>query len=394
MIRLEDELSRFAPIDIKTLEGKLGAIPDEVNTAISMYNKALDDIKNKNDDMAVIALKKAVALYPGFYEAMNLKGLCHLRLEEEEKARLLFAQVMKLDDSSLRAKSYLDQLDGEPLDSSTDKRGNRRPRSRMGKVFLAWLNRGLSPEKAGPWRLKYVLGFLLGALLVGTLWLLVPKDAPLFSFEREQPELLASIAALKKENAALLTQLEDKTRDLESADRIQLQLREEMETYKVWLERIATLREMMDEKLYRDVLVRIEQEYEGLDIPPDLMGDIIVIHEDVKPLALRQIYDAATVLYKSNARPQERDVYQQAMTEFDLAISILDQMEEKPDYAGDLYYTGAKAYWLAGLPSQEEANILSMQTFEKVIELEPGTTRARNATAWIAEVEAGRAVKH
>ena len=104
-------------------------------------------------------------------------------------------------------------------------------------------------------------------------------------------------------------------------------------------------------------------------------------------------FDAAMALYKGNAKAQDKTVYQQAMTAFDQAIDLMEELEEAPAYAGELYFYAAKAYWLSALPNQEEANRLAVASFEKAIEFEPKTARGKSAVVWIGEIEAGRAVK-
>jgi tetratricopeptide (TPR) repeat protein len=390
MIKLEEELARFKPIDLKTLEKKLGGIPDEARSALSMYNKALDDIGNGNEDIAVIALKKAIALYPGFYEAMNLMGLCHIRLGEEDKARALFLQVVQLDDSSLRAKDYLDRLDGV-LPDSTPQHG-KRSRGRSTRTLPAWMAKGLAPESNGPWVLKYLAGFLLGALVLGGLWQLTGEN-PLVSIDRSKPDLEARLAALQQENSDYQDALAEKTRDLESANLIQQDLVEEMEAYRQWTARLTTLRTLAAESQYTEIIRIIDQDYQGLDIPPDIQTQLAALRDQARPEALRMLFDAAMALYKGNAKAQDKTVYQQAMTAFDQAIDLMEELEEAPAYAGELYFYAAKAYWLSALPNQEEANRLAVASFEKVIEFEPKTARGKSAVVWIGEIEAGRAVK-
>ena len=391
MIRLEEELARFKPIDLKSWEGKIGGVPEEVRSALSLYNKALEDIGNGNEDIAVIALKKAIALYPGFYEAMNLMGLCHIRLGEEDKARALFSQVVRMDDSSLRAKDYLDRLDGILPDGAASGHGKRQ-RSRNAHPLPAWLARGLSPESNGPWALKYLAGFVLGLALAGLVWQF-SGDSPLISIDRSKPDLEASLAALQKENNGLQEALSDTARDLESANIIQQDLVEEMEEYKLWVSRIAELRELATQEQYRDVIRKIDQDYQGLTVPEDIQPTLLALREEARPKAIRLMFDTAMGLYKGNAKVQDKTVYQQAMSEFDQAISLLEELETLPSYAGELYFYAAKAYWLAALPNEEEANRLSVETFEKVIALDAKSSRGKSAAVWIAEVEAGRAVK-
>ena len=62
--------------------------------------------------MAIIALKKAIAIYPAFYEAMNLIGVCYKSLGMRRR-RYMFNRVIEMDDSSIRAQQYLDRLDGK-----------------------------------------------------------------------------------------------------------------------------------------------------------------------------------------------------------------------------------------------------------------------------------------
>ena len=99
MFDVKEELKHFQPIDM--------------DNAIELYNKALEDVAGRNEDMAVIALRKAVSIYPAFYEAMNLMGVCYVRMGEEESARAMFKKVIEMDDNSIRAQRYLDILDGK-----------------------------------------------------------------------------------------------------------------------------------------------------------------------------------------------------------------------------------------------------------------------------------------
>ena len=111
MLNISEELSNFKTINVESLERKIGTIPDDMKNAIDLYNQALEDICGKNEDIAVIALKKAISIYPEFYEAMNLMGVCYDSMGDEENARTMFNRVIQMDDSSIRAARYLEQMD-------------------------------------------------------------------------------------------------------------------------------------------------------------------------------------------------------------------------------------------------------------------------------------------
>lgn len=68
-----------------------------LNDAIGMYNRALEHIKQKSDDLAIIQLKKAVDINPKFVDALNLLTLCYLIQNNREQALFTSERVLTLD---------------------------------------------------------------------------------------------------------------------------------------------------------------------------------------------------------------------------------------------------------------------------------------------------------
>ena len=170
MFDVNAELKQFKPIDLSSIRQKLGQIPEDMQNAIELYNKALEDVAGKNDDMAIIALKKAISIYPAFYEAMNLMGVFYKSLGDEESARYMFNKVIEMDDSSIRAQQYLDMLDGK--DDGRAAGGKKREKNPVVSCQDC-------PLKTTPFYLKYILGFVIGVIAMGVLWVLMPADKPL-----------------------------------------------------------------------------------------------------------------------------------------------------------------------------------------------------------------------
>jgi len=81
--------------------------------SIALYNKALTYLKQNNDDMAIIRLKKAVSLNPNLIEARNLLALCHIKEKKFYKASEQIKSVLLIDKSNLKALSYLHELSFE-----------------------------------------------------------------------------------------------------------------------------------------------------------------------------------------------------------------------------------------------------------------------------------------
>ena len=86
MIRLKDELINFPPIDLNALAGKNKRFPEHVCTAVALYNKAIERIKFNSSDIAIIELKKAIKVFPEFYDAILLLSLCYYAEDDKTKA--------------------------------------------------------------------------------------------------------------------------------------------------------------------------------------------------------------------------------------------------------------------------------------------------------------------
>ncbi len=125
MIDLQQELKNFSPIDLDSLVEENANLPDNVKDSVALYNSALENLRTGSEDIAVIELKKAVAINPDFYEAMNLLGLCYSFMKENEKASEMFERVIKAEPNSIRALKYLNALNQKDLDASTAKEKRR-----------------------------------------------------------------------------------------------------------------------------------------------------------------------------------------------------------------------------------------------------------------------------
>lgn len=81
------ELKNFKAIDLDEIVRGGEAIPDNVRNSVYLYNKAIEDLRTDSEDMAIIKLRKAVALNPHFNEALNLLGVCYTYVGEKKKLR-------------------------------------------------------------------------------------------------------------------------------------------------------------------------------------------------------------------------------------------------------------------------------------------------------------------
>ena len=79
---------------------------EQLEQSIKLYNEALSDIRDRNDDMAIISLKKALNLNPRFIEANNMLALCYLMRGKNSQAVDLINTVLKQDINNDKALRY------------------------------------------------------------------------------------------------------------------------------------------------------------------------------------------------------------------------------------------------------------------------------------------------
>ena len=398
MLNIKEELLKYQPIDIQSVEEKIGIIPDDLKNAIDLYNKALDDLKSNNEDIAIIALKKAIAIYPAFYEAMNLMGLCYLSLGDEGNARRMFNRVIKMDDNSLRASSYLDKMDGRIPEDDSGSNTKLRKYNRVAAETVSWLKSGLSPEKNSPYYMKYILGFLLGVLTLCLVWIIVPANSPininLGGIFKGTDSVSPQIEKLEKEKNELADRLRDANEALRKANENEKKLQDQIEQYAYWSAILRSLQKLEQERKYREVVLQIERDLSGLDKPDDIEAEIKALNDECKPKAVSQFYEMGREIYKSNAKAQSAEVYQEAANEYRMAISIIEELDLKPNILTSVYYYGGKAIALSQYPSKEEAEKEALRCFKVVTEVAPNSELASYAWGRIHDIENGRTIKH
>lgn len=83
---------------------------ERLGEAIDNYNNALSYIKQKSEDMAIIQLKKAIELNPGFVDALNLLALCFLILKDKDRALSAVEKALSIDNSNPVALNYYKEI--------------------------------------------------------------------------------------------------------------------------------------------------------------------------------------------------------------------------------------------------------------------------------------------
>ena len=95
---------------IRTLQSSKMRL-DQYNTAIRKYNQSLTYLKQGNEDMALMQLRKVVSQNPKFVRAYQLLALEYMHTEQWEKARGLLKKAARIDNTNTTTLRYLTHVE-------------------------------------------------------------------------------------------------------------------------------------------------------------------------------------------------------------------------------------------------------------------------------------------
>lgn len=387
MLDVKMELQSYQPIRLEAVEESSGELPENIKEAIHLFNKALEDIRFGNEDMAIIALKKAISLHPGFYEAMNLLGICYAAIGKDDMAEFAFRQVIDADDSSIKAMEYLNKMKGLAGDASKTEFSvaKKKPKDtktkpqESGKKIIDSVAKGLQKEDNNLYGLKYIVGMLIGIVLMSLVWLMSPTDKSLFSIKREEkvikdPELEKQITQLNEAIKNLQIELDDSK---EEARRVT----ENFEAYKAWSGRL----DQAESEFAAGNVVQAADLLANTQgpVPSEFQAAYRKIWDKVRVQAANQIYQEANKIYDGNTG-KDAEVYKQALEKYETAITYL--ANDKPNYKPNLYYQAGKA--AARCDELERA----IELFEAIIDQFPSSQYSSYATVRLREISEGRPI--
>lgn len=387
MLDVKLELEGYQPINLESVEESSGKLPENVAEAIHLFNKALEDVRFGNEDMAVIALKKAVSLHPVFYEAMNLLGICYAAIGKDEMAEFAFKQVIDADDSSIKALEYLNKIRGLPAETQrtepiTAKKKGKTIKSKpqdTGGTFSSFLAKGLQKENNNVYGLKYIVGMMMGIALVLFIWLMVPTNKSLFTVKKvenilQDPQLVEQISQLNDR----VKKLEG---DLQASNDENLRLTDGFEQYKGWSSRLAQAESEFTAGNFIQAADLLKSTQGS--IPAELSGQQKSLWDKVRLQAANLLYQDANKLYDGNTA-KDAEVYKQALDKFESAIIYLE--EDKPNYKANLYYQAGKA---AARCDQTDR---AVELFEAISDEFPNSQYSSYAAVRLREINEGKPI--
>ncbi len=209
MFSLKEEFSKYKLINLKSLEENISELSDDVRSSIMLYNKAVESLRKGSEDIAIIELRKAVSINPGFHEARNLLGLCYAYTGEYGNANSMFGSVIDSERNGLKAYVYRKSLGGELPSGLQEIISNEEDKQQKSRKKASNKKQGQKDPQGRQLResiLKYAIGFVLGALLV-----FIPAYAGLFGGDAQtiKQQDNAELNTLREEKKALEEELQE-----------------------------------------------------------------------------------------------------------------------------------------------------------------------------------------
>ena len=354
---------------------------DDLNDAIKKYNKALEYCKTDDGiDMAVIQLKGVLKTNGNFVRAHQLLALCYLKANRPELAKRELDKCKVIDVNNLTTLRYLAEVDrmlNPPDDPASKKKGKKKGEEEQTSTSYVDGNEliiqplGIKEKKGSNTVLNILFGIAIGA---AAMMLTVFPGRINHERMKAQEEIKAIDNQLDAKNITI-SELEQK---LSNATAENTTLQESLGAY---AGTEGTLQSM--ENLLKAAAIYLENPESFLEVA-DYIRDVDesgwtegtsenykrlhgALKATIAPAVTQAYYDEGYKAYKAGQ-------YEDAIAYFNGAVYF------DPTHKDSLYYLGM-AYQSSD--KKEDAKL----TFNKVIELFPGTWHSQNAEKQLKKLD-------
>ncbi|MCM1261351.1 MAG: tetratricopeptide repeat protein [Butyrivibrio sp.] len=352
---------------------------DTINQTIKKYNQALTYCNQESLDLAVIQLKKVLSLNPKFVRAHQLLALLYINNEEWEKAKRELTKCIQIDTNNTTTLRYMKEVDEMLIPEEGVKQGGKK-KSRSGDVVKYQSGNemiiqpvDMKEGKGAGSLINLGVGLIIGIAIAVALIL---------------PARIQEINATANDNLKKVSeQLDAKTATIEELEQQAKTMEETISTLEQDLAAYAG--KEGDVQSY-DILLNAADAY--LTNPEDVITVIDYLDqakadsetdESENSEAYDKLYNTLLALIGPAAAESYYDVgyenYKQR--NYEEAIPDLEMAARYDTTNGDTMYYLANCYRNVG--RTEEA----AELYRQVIEMFPGTVKAKNSTDFLAQIE-------
>lgn len=337
---------------------------ETINQAIKRYNQALGYCYQNGEDLAIIQLKKAVAVHPDYVKAHQLLALLYMHTEQYGNARQSIRMAHKLDttdDITLRYMHELNQIRKARTAKlkENEKKEKHTVTYNIGNETIIQPVSSSYKDNAG---LQTVVNIALGVLVgVAVMWFLI---MPALNFTRQEK--------VNKQTVEFSDQIATQTAQISA-------LKKELEEYRSTSEETQSAQATAEStQSSYEIVMSIASHYQAKDMSDSAMLEqLLQVNADSLGTVGRETFDGIT----SELYPRMcEDLYSTSQKNYEVAnyetaISNLEQvMKMDEGYSdGGAMLLLAQSYEKSG--EQDQANL----KYQKILEAYPDTEAAQAA---------------
>lgn len=357
-----DNIANYYISKVQEVPGEL----EEINQAVKKFNLSLDYAAQNGEDMAIIQLKKAIAVHPTYVKAYQLLALLYLKTEQYTAARQVLRTAHKLDttdDFTLRYMHELNQIrkNRTVKFKENEKKDQQTVTYNIGNETIIQPVSTNFKERTG---LHTVLNMLIGLVVgVAVMWFLVMpavNSSRQKELNKQTVEFSDQIATQDAQVSALKKELEEYRSTSEESENAKATGESTQESYEIVMN---IYKHYSDSDMSNAAMVE-----ELIKVNPDSLGTI----------GLERYNEMTEKLYPK----QCEKIYSEAKDNFDAenykdAISKLTQVLQMDEGYGDgaAKLLLAQSYEKSG--DKDQANAL----YQKLVEDYKDTDIATSAQA-------------
>lgn len=357
-----DNIANYYISKVQEVPGEL----EEINQAVKKFNLSLDYAAQNGEDMAIIQLKKAIAVHPTYVKAYQLLALLYLKTEQYTAARQVLRTAHKLDttdDFTLRYMHELNQIrkNRTVKFKENEKKDQQTVTYNIGNETIIQPVSTNFKERTG---LHTVLNMLIGLVVgVAVMWFLVMpavNSSRQKELNKQTVEFSDQIATQDAQISALKKELEEYRSTSEESENAKATGESTQESY--------------------EIVMNIYKHYSNSDMSNAAMvEELIKVNPDsLGTIGLERYNEMTEKLYPK----QCEKIYSEAKDNFDAenykdAISKLTQVLQMDEGYGDgaAKLLLAQSYEKSG--DKDQANAL----YQKLVEDYKDTDIATSAQA-------------
>lgn len=341
---------------------------NSVNQTIKKYNQALIYCRQDSKDLAIIQLKKILSMNPGLVKGYQLLALLYMEEGKYELARKELRAAAEIDTGNITTLRYLREVNLHLQGDTQHGKGGRKEKEEKAASYQSGNETIIQPtnlkdNSAVMTILNLIIGVGIGVLI--TWFLVIPGIRQKAISEAREAELAAndSLTTRNQEIKSLESQIEELNKQIEKQENDSDDAQKIVDSYEQLLVAYDAFAQQNIQGA-GDTIVNVDSKLLGTQAK----AIYDTLNAQVNEQYIAAVYTQAEQDYRGNRFPE-------AITGLEKVV----QVEED-------YNDGYAIYYLAQSYRQTGDLENAQKYYQKMVELHPGTARARKSQQYLDEM--------